>query len=694
MVTIGEYFLDKKSLDEFNRFVNLAFNFGSTFKGVVDPIVDWSKVGKGFWRKAWPGIDGVRDGKWQTGWTGEAAEYWFGPAYDSLHSNKKLAFNHLISAGPQYYLREAGLAHVGDVFAAYYELFRPNPVQPSFENYYGAPFRHLCASVKQNLSEQYNRFMTDFSSLNLPTSQYDSLLADLRTRTGGSTIILEQLFEHTEQLNGAYLQSLADEQDFLKQWSPILINWAIIGVATVYFDGPGFYVASAATGTSDTIREWIRDTRAINTDDYIIHQSLNFFEQAAPRAAMQVNFNIVTGFELIRQSARGILSPQIPAVTSGPITMKSYGYYRLWGLTPWWIEESSEIEWQLSNTASFETDLEAYVAYNQTNFWKGTQYFVVNGEPLHLNPNESGKLITKLKTISDAESPKIGSVVSFITLGDTYTGKYYISERALIWNPERVETQQAVNLHINNYQDSTLSTDVPVAPHPLSSALTFIPVDNQYHLSVFVLNPFTNSVTAQIRQSLPPQFTVVDPGSASITENVLVWNIALQPGSTFVDNITISWPNSPEDVVTMSGVEMTLQGSEPNQSANFSTSSRSVSGQLPILVQFVPPIQWKFEEITTLTVTLQNYSDNMSLNGDLILAIEDGNSQTLFSNNQTIQLLPSSVITTSFDVQLPSYLGLVGISAKLDIGSKVQTLFYHPIYLPGRSIYLPLIYRN
>jgi Tol biopolymer transport system component len=679
---VGDYFLDKLHTDAVKLVINTTLNLWSLAG------IDWGLVGQSANHIITPGYQAALDASWR-GWTDASViKHWHKPLYDRIYHNGQWLFHESAQSGFKYVAKTAGIeAAKGPIKDWLVDELVPGPGTP-VADLVGVSLARLGAGYQSDLSREELQLLAQLPNLNLTPAQEDAYRADMLARQQAHAQMVAQLGSHRDLLWNSYQAALANENNWWRFWGRFLLKYAVIGAATLAWDGPGFYVATAGTTTVDTIYDAVQGARALAHDQKMMDQSLRFLGSRTPHTYSQISLNTVAGLNLIHAGQ----PPQIADGNLDDIELHSIGHYRFWP-DLWWAEERSQVQLEISNDASFSTAFLTSAAYTHTGFWSGPQRLLPEGEAKTLGGFGQGTAIISLKLPDDGWSPDDGSPVDLLVLGATATGIYPVANTQVSWNPVRVEEALGLRAPAPIGYTAAEANSAPTLPYRVSSTVVNLPDSTDYRLVIGVVNPFALTLTATITQTIPSHFTILDSDAATIVGDSLVWTTVISPGVGLELRPLVRWEAPPGTSTTMPAAELAFEDPDTGLGDRYTTKERIVHAAWPLEVKAVFPLTWQSNAITTMGVTLTNVTDNVTATGTFTTTVRTTDGAVLWAAAVAVSVTPGQSQTLSLPVDIV-HSGYAIVEGELSLGEAYRPEFLEIIFVAGNDIYLPVILRQ
>jgi hypothetical protein len=678
VATVGDYYLDKLEIDRVRAVVNVFCNSLSLL------TVDWSLVGKGVERMAVPGSKAALKASWK-GWVEEpAARHWYKPLYDRIHHDRKLLYDKTLSAGLNYYAGETIKEGSKEWLP---ETLSPGPGTPVADSF-ATPGRILGEAYQRNLAAELYAMLEELP-LTMPSAQAQALYRDdLLARRSAHESIVAQMTSHRDLLWHSYLDTLADEAKWWKFWGGLLAKWAVVGAATLAFDGPGYAVASAGMGTLDLIYESVRDVRTLQHDQQLLDQSLRFFTGKMSISYQQISLNTVNALNMIRADDQSML----PEANVGILSKESYGQYRLLPL-PHWSEEKSQIGIPIHNPAPFETSYSSSAVYDHTTFWAGTERLLPEGAGLDLVSGRNGTATIEFNAGDRGTSPDEGSLVDLLVLGSTDSGMYRVYSAQTVWTPTRYTSSTRSSAAAPAGYTEAQAAQMPTYPYPLSSSLVTEPGSTDHIVALSAINPFFIALSAVLTQPIPAEFVVLDDCGGQLADGALVWSAVLEPGASLECHVVLEWEPASGETATLPGAVLALETLDTGLVDFYMGDAMTVEMPWALETKAKMPSTWRGDEPIALYITLANRARTVAFEGQLAVSASSPSGEMLWSSTRSVVLDPRSLrgLLLPFEISSPD--NFVVVQGEMTSGSERRTLFLE--ILPRREVvFLPMISSN
>jgi hypothetical protein len=552
----------------------------------------------------------------------------------------------------------------------------------------GVPMADLGQRYRAELQREQDEFLPELFTLTLSQAMIAQYRNDLELRRLANAYLVQRHTEHRNILWQSYQDVLADEANWFNFWGPLLVKWTVIGAATVFWDGPGFYLASAGTAVVSTIYDVTKDTMAITHDEKMMDQSLRFLEGRTSLLYLQASHNTVGGLNLIRAGD----TPQIAGGTVQVGALRSYGSYRIWP-NLWWAEQRSEIALNITNNTDHSTAYLPSASYYASGFWSGSKPFLPEGQVLELSPGASGSALIPLKLPEFGESPSAASVINMAVLGATETGLYWVYGGSFIWsNVVRVEQNSQRSATAPVEFTETDVDNAPNLPFPLISVLVPQPGTTDYVLLILVKNPFGIRVSAAITQAIPAGFTVLDSDGAVAIGNQITWQGILEPGTAVELSIALRWADvQASATASLPGAELSFVDPQTFTGDQYETAVQIIEPIWPLKIDIYPGPKWEVASSSIISVEIQNISSNMQASGTLRLALQDVGNRTVWSSQKQITVAPGQQVAFTVLAAVPNVFGVHQLVGDFTMGDKQRAVAPVLIDIQGLSNFLPLI---
>jgi hypothetical protein len=677
---VGDYFLDKLGADQAQRVINLAFNA----LDLLTAGIKWSLVSRGTGYIFQPGYRAALHASWR-GWADDAvAKHWYKPLYDAIHNNRRLVWEQVASAGALYYGKDTILAKVQEWLPA---VLVPGDGSP-FHDYLGAPARDLGNAYRDEIQREQNEMLALLAVTSLAPEQLTGYRADMQARRQANAWITDRLLSHHALLWDSYQDALADDASWWKFWGPLLAKWAVIGVCTLAWDGPGFYLSSIGTTAVQTIYDAASDTRAIKHDAKMEQQAFEFLNGRVSNLYMQVALNTVAAYNLIRAGD----PPQIAHGSAAVTDMRSYGHYRLWpGL--WWAEEASDLRVGITSSEAFTTTVLTDAAYDRESFWSGTQRLLPEGEALELGPIGAGTATIPFKSLDWGESPSDGFPVEVVVLGATETGIYPVASTEVSWDPARVEQSTGRPAGAPANATAEQADAAPTLPYPLSWNVAPVLGSLDHSITIDVENPFSITLSAAVEQTIPDGFTLLDAGEAQVQDDTLVWSVDLEPYAGKEVQARVRWGGALGSSTTLAGPQLTFWDPATSTGDTYTSPAKTVAAVWPLESSLDMAGQWQIGHTASVTLTLASLSP-APVQGQVAIDVTTPAGSPLWSGAEPFDLPGSGMAPVTLSLPVPSILGYVVVTGRLQAGGAERVAFEEVVWIEGTRLFIPFIARN
>ena len=565
----------------------------------------------------------------------------------------------------------------------------PGAGTPVF-NYMGHPAIKLGTRYRAELQREGDELLAELPGLGLTPEEMAAYRSDLLARQTTNNLIALQVDSQRNFLWHMYQAALDDEAEWWKFWAPLLGKWAVLGLATLTWDGPGYYVASTGLKAYDTIYDALWDTYAIKQDEKMLDQSLRFLEGRTSLAYAQIALNTVNGLNLIRAGD----PPQIAGGSVGTLTMKSFGHYRFWPYFHW-SEEESQIELPVANHAGqFDTSYLTSASYGHTTHKVIFEQLLIEGEALDLSGGDYGIAVIKFKSRDWGLSPDEGSIMGILVLGATETGIYPVAYLVENWNPDRVEQRAMLLAKTPAEYTSAEAAEAPTLAYPLSSVIATSPGSTDHQVAVAVINPFTLTVSATVTHTIPANFEILDNGGGQVVGNALVWRNDLEPGAGLELRALLRWEGAPGESATLPGPELAFQDPNTNQGDTYTAPDETVPAAWPLEVSVDIPMTWQSGVTVIIPVTLTNLSTSVTAQGIFTGTVSTLDGTLLWWATSPVNIAPGETESLSLPVRIITKANYVIVQGEVTLSTVSRNVFQEMVAIEHYRVYLPLVLHN
>jgi len=678
--TVGDFFLNKLSSPQVNGVVNVLF------LGLFElPGVNWSRVGIGLDRVIDPGFSVTKYYGWWHHWIEDApSRRWYKTLYDVLHDTpKNVLWHETFLGGFKHYAGEGAEKLTTDGL----KTWLGNTLTQGF----GEPISdEMCDKIKVLAKDHQSALIQGLVELwpSLPTrsltpDQVEAYRKDLLKRQEASSQIVAHLTAHRDLIWDSYQEARkVDIMWVMGALGKFLVKEAIILAFDLGADGPGVLVAQVATEGLEILYEYVRDVRAQDHNEKMVDSSLRFLGPSKLLAYQQVFKNAVNSSILYGEQ------PQIGSGEASVIPGSIKTFYERAGIHAFLT--SSQLELNINNTPPTSTTYLTFFSYRNID-----NIPVLRQGPAFELAGETEETVVFEFASKEwwGESPVEGNPVNLLVLGFTGTGMYPVTSFEFDWTPRSILLPTELSAQIQEQNVTTQANESPILPYPLHSVIANVPGTTEYQGAIFVSNPFTMTSSATVTQTIPASFEILDAGDAQVIGETLVWTDALEPGAWLELQSRLSWEETPGELISVPGPELTLQDPDTGDLLNFAAPAENVPAAWPLATSFDLPLIWRLGAPVSIQAELTNFSTSLTAQGlftGTLTALED---KVLWSATQPVNVPAGETQSLSWQVQVSARTGYAVLSGELSLGDARRQVLLELIDFCDYRIYFPLISR-
>ena len=504
------------------------------------------------------------------------------------------------------------------------------------------------AAFKPDLVDTYIDVLAQLPTL---TAEEEALyVADLDARR-----LANQSMVSTLELRGQPLHYAQDDREVGQDlwFSSFLVKYAIKQLAFLGFDGPGLLAASAGAATWDLYK----NTRKMEQDLQMMDMSVEMMTSAVDTAT-RIYMNSVNGMDAVKN----LVPPQQAAGYLGFINNRSAGEYKLFGKVHW-VEAESYTDVEIYNSSEYESLVQVSASYGAEAGFMGAGLRLLSAEgQASIPPHSLGTVRVHYRQGSLGESPKEYADISFAVLASTATGTYYIAYAYSSWVPDRVTTLgQPVKPPVGVTADeiSTLPNPVRTQIGAALGALTYTP-------SIWVENPFTQTVTVQISQSIPIDIEVVDANGGTVDDSAIVWQTDLEPSTSSLITCTIEYEGEPGVTVTYPGAEVEMSDIAQTQSITFTSNTANFTSKTRLTGEGTVPIHLAAGEYVTVPITVTNLSSSAAVTGTVNVTVTALDGTSVYTHEMGVDVPASGQVPVELPLEVQADGGYYVIRAAVE----------------------------
>lgn len=515
----------------------------------------------------------------------------------------------------------------------------------------------------------------------LSEAEEAAYIEDFSGRIKANTILASTLRAEAFPLHVAQEARESEDDGWIEEF---LIKYVLRSLSFLAADGYGV-VAFDTVSTVVAMFQDIQDLREDTQMMAIAAEGMN----GALDASTRIYLNSVHGMDNL---ADGI-SPQVARADNVTVNGVSEGEYILFGEIcgkPCWVERRSYSELALHNPSAYGTGYEAIATYGTTRFLGTSYQRLVTVDAREI---ESGsRRALRVYHLRDGEgvSPDAGSNVTIDLLGSTDTGLYGLERFEHSWDPilQPEDGQRA--------QLTASEAEVAVYAYPFYGNIVRRPASLTYIPRLWVVNPFTQTVSITLTQPLPSGVEVVSAPGATEQDGNLCWTATLDPETRAAFTHTVRYVGPAIDELVYPISEMQMSDLTTTSQATFTVRLDPVTTISPLDVEGRPPSEAVVDEQLTVPFTVTNRLEDSAVHATLELQLVDFVAETtVFTSSETIQVAPADMYSTHLPLTTNGLVpGTYLLRAQVRIDTAIVPAFvtYLEIVTPRLFLYLPLVY--
>lgn len=442
----------------------------------------------------------------------------------------------------------------------------------------------------------------------------------------------------------------------------------------IMWDGVGKIVFDGITHAFDLYI----DSKKLDASQRGFANAFGFF-QNGPGVVADIYSNAYDGLERVHLG----IPPQ--TITGEIVSIRQYEEGSFWST------HSSYVDVEIQNTSDSTSNFYTIVEYGYNSKLLGLPWVytpIVKQAEVSITPHDVSTVRIYFKNEEEGGSPDDNSWVSVYVLAGNEKGKFNIGFHADPWNPTRVSYSTEPIL------SETDTISIPVVDNPID-LFVFNDLENQLHEGViWISNPFTNTITAQITQPLPLDIYTYDT-QGEITPSSIAWEKTISASD--VVSVTFSFKSSSSPGTLLNLPPATMAFIEPSSGLSLSTVSNStdflsldpleISGYVPFTLRGLDAFMTikikslvDIQKIGSIDVNIYNRS------GELIFEESSSFSVLPFSDESLIFRLPGSLDPGNYPIEV--YSNIDGIR------QKIISDFYSINDATVKIAYLPMILKD
>jgi len=402
--------------------------------------------------------------------------------------------------------------------------------------------------------------------------------------------------------------------------------------------------------------------------------------KGSAESAVKIYMNEASGFERVSS----LLPPRPVTGQIGDVWHYSEGSG--WGV--FWKESLSYSDIEVTNTSSETASFEAIVQYGYNSRLLGLPWAyipLIQSDAIVLESGQTGTLRIYYKQEERGGSPDKGSFIGIDILATNATGTFYIGHKTETWNPQRVGLSGVLS------GAEAVSADAPTIENPIDVYVISNPSDQTYQAQIWIANPFTSTISANITQTLPSGVTMVT-SDGTLNGTVINWQKTIAASDIVSATFTFRFPAMPGSTLSLPPAAMGFFEPSSGQVLRTESNTPIFPGLWPVTIEGYAPLG-KYGTSPTMPITVTNLVDQ-SVNGSITVVISDTTGTQIYSNTQPFNVsnLSSRVLTFTLPGDLRS--GFYPIEIWLSVNGTRERMWGDTYQVLGYEFYLPLIIKG
>ena len=506
----------------------------------------------------------------------------------------------------------------------------------------------------------------------LPDAQA-TYIEDLTRRSQANIVMATTLERRALPLHLARAARESAEDAWIEMF---LAKYLIKQLLYLWADGPGVLVAELGSWAFDLYR----NNQRLQEDIRMMHLAIEGMSGALT-SENRVYLNTVHGMDNIVTS----IEPQIARGNINTITNESMGEYKLFGRW-WWCERSAYSDLEIENTSTYPAVYQVLADYGKTGFL-GTSYEPLVSEGVESIPgSDTDVLRVYYKQDDVGVSPDAESAIEMKVLGSTDTGTYYVTSAGTTWEPTRV-TALTTRATLQNQEDAL------TIPYPIRTRIAVDQENLTYVSSIWIDNPFTQTVDITLTQQIPANVQIVDANTGNVSDDTLNWYTSLDPQTTREITHTFEYQgsagqniNHPEPLLTMTDLSATAQ-------VTFSGETEPFRILPPLSGVGIPPARTIRGDSISIPITVTNRLASQIISGTVRLELVDFiNGIEIYSDAYPVTLAGGTQQTLTMELDTSAIVeGDYLLSTYVESNGGTEEIFTEYFVLRNPRVYLPLV---
>jgi formylglycine-generating enzyme required for sulfatase activity len=370
---------------------------------------------------------------------------------------------------------------------------------------------------------------------------------------------------------------------------------------------------------------------------------------------------------------------------------------------------------EIENTGSFEADFATVVYYRVK---KGPGSYrqlleevrdpatgdALSAVSLSAGEQDTVRMYFEVKNGDDFGTPKEGTYTYVVLYAFTDKGVYVLDVEVLDSFEPRTETD-ALAPRAVGLRSVSLPADGAVASlsladtiadterFPIWARVGGAPDELLYTLDIVADNPFPMPLAVEIKQTVPADVTVVDPGEGVITGDEIVWHRLIEPRDSVVLRYGFDYGGPYASEAMLPPVYMSFYDAADDVDISLNTGPLSFTTWSPLRAEGTADSIVSQGSQQTVSVTVTNLDSGSVQEGELELGVWALDGSQVAS--ATIHVSLGAGASRVYDlVYTAPESGLYVLGVSLQYGGDTRTVMSHVLTVKGRGVYLPLVLRE
>lgn len=527
--------------------------------------------------------------------------------------------------------------------------------------------------LKADLAERRTRLEAGIPELT--AAGQEAYARDLDARSGVAAVYNQMVRHDMDLLENLKVAREASQRD---AWKWLALKLLGSAGATLAFDGTGKILFDGASTSLDLY--W--RSRNLDAFNQAHDTARSVVLKRAPEIATATHSNVAGAFSRLRQG----LPVVTPAVSVSGIRQVSDGYPLYPHLGRPWVETRTFTTVSVANGGTTAATVEVVAQYFYKSQQFGTLWDVIpvtNYEVVTLAPGARADVVLKHSGGGEGGSPIRGRAMTLAVLASNESGQFLVAHRSMSWSPQE-GTLAALARPAEEPAD-----EGAVIERPFDAYLSADPSTQLYTAQLWVTNPFTATIHAQLSQPLPPEAMIV-AGDGRLEGGAVVWERPVEPGDVRSVQVSFRMPDAAPAELRLSPAAMSFV--EPAQGLRMTLASDESAVTMPAPVHvagYVPAASFGLTTTVPLTVTNLTAAPQ---SGELVVTVLAGESAAL-RKMQAIKLPAAGEATVA--ISLPAALrpGRYLIEVRARFGTRDSLVLRDDLRVSGTKVFLPGLWR-